>query len=65
MTLILPEANVTFQGKILKINETAEFTPKNVQTFDERARLVYGIKVEVENKDNLLKPGMSLDMEIK
>lgn len=65
MTLILPEANVTFQGKILKINETAEFTPKNVQTFDERARLVYGIKVEVENKDNRLKPGMSLDMEIK
>lgn len=65
INLILPETNDTFPGKVIKINESAEFTPKNVQTFDERARLVYGIKVKVENKENRLKPGMSLDMEIK
>lgn len=65
INLILPETNETFQGKVLKINEIAEFTPKNVQTFDERARLVYGIKIKVENKENRLKAGMSLDIEIK
>jgi HlyD family secretion protein len=65
INLVLPETSETFLGKVIKINETAEFTPKNVQTFDERARLVYGIKVKVENKENRLKPGMSLDMEIK
>ena len=64
VSTILPETNESFQGKILKINETAEFTPKNVQTYDERARLVYGVKVKVENKENRLKPGMSLDWEI-
>ncbi len=61
----LPETNESFRGKIVKINETAEFTPKNVQTYDERARLVYGIKVKVENTDKRLKPGMSLDWEIE
>lgn len=65
LTLLLPETKDTFQGKIVKINETAEFTPKNVQTFDERARLVYGVKVKVENKNERLKPGMSLTWEIK
>ena len=49
---VLPEANNrTFVGKILKINEEAEFTPKNVQTKEERTRLVYGVKVKFENPD--------------
>jgi len=65
VSLLLPETKEYFAGKIVKINETAEFTPKNVQTYDERARLVYGVKIHVENKENRLKPGMSLDWEIK
>lgn len=64
VSTVLPETNESFQGKIVKINETAEFTPKNVQTYDERARLVYGVKVKVDNRKNRLKPGMSLDWEI-
>lgn len=63
--MILPETNELFQGKITKINENAEFTPKNVQTFDERARLVYGIKVKLDNSKGRLKPGMSVDWEIE
>ena len=48
-------------GKIIKINEEAEFTPKNVQTKEERTRLVYGIKVHFDNEDMLLKSGMVLE----
>lgn len=48
-------------GNIIKINEEAEFTPKNVQTREERTRLVYGIKVHFDNEDMLLKSGMVLE----
>ncbi len=65
VSTLLAETNETFEGKVIKINEIAEFTPKNVQTYDERARLVYGIKVRITNKDSRLKPGMSLDLEIE
>lgn len=62
VTGILPEAaGKTFPGKIIKINEQAEFTPKNVQTRAERTRLVYGIKVKFENPDLTLKSGMTIE----
>jgi HlyD family secretion protein len=52
-----------FRGTILKINSEPEFTPKNVQTRKERTRLVYGIKVQFDNDDEVLKPGMSLETQ--
>lgn len=59
---ILPEAdNQQFPGRIVKINEQAEFTPKNVQTRDERTRLIFGIKVQFENPDLILKSGMTIE----
>ncbi len=58
----LPEAkNMQFPGKIIKISEEAEFTPKNVQTREERTRLVYGVKVQFENRDLTLKSGMTIE----
>ncbi|MDR1288815.1 MAG: HlyD family efflux transporter periplasmic adaptor subunit [Holosporales bacterium] len=51
----------TFEGTIVKINETAEFTPKNVQTREERTRLIFGIKVCFENTSLELKPGMTME----
>ncbi len=57
----LPEAGKTFSGKIIKINEEAEFTPKNVQTQEERTRLVYGVKVRFDNPDLMLKSGMTIE----
>lgn len=54
----------TFAGRISLIRDQAEFTPKNVQTRDERTRLVYGVKVAFENPDRLLKPGMSIELEL-
>lgn len=62
VTGILPEADgMKFIGRIIKINEVAEFTPKNVQTRDERTRLVYGIKVQFENPELILKSGMTIE----
>lgn len=59
---ILPEAeNMKFSGRIIKISEEAEFTPKNVQTREERTRLVYGIKVQFDNPDLILKSGMTIE----
>ena len=47
-----------------KINEIAEFTPKNVQTRDERTRLVYGVKVKFDNPDLILKAGMTIESSL-
>ena len=46
------------------ISEEAEFTPKSVQTEKERVRLVYRIKIDIENPDRELKPGMPADARI-
>ena len=50
----------TLQGRIAFISPQAEFTPRNVQTSDERAKLVYRVKVLVDNSKGILKPGMSV-----
>ena len=51
-----------YQGKIERINEEAEFTPKNVQTKSEKDNLVYGVRVRVENINEELKPGMQAEI---
>lgn len=50
-----------FPGRVTFISEKAEFTPKNIQTADERAKLVFRIKIEIENREQALKPGMPAD----
>jgi len=54
-----------FPGRITYISPEAEFTPKNVQTKEDRVKLVFGVKVEIENKDGLLKPGLPADATIR
>jgi HlyD family secretion protein len=51
----------SFDGTVSFISPVAEFTPKNVQTPDERAKLVFRVKVRLENPDGLFKPGMPAD----
>jgi len=46
------------KGRLSFVASRAEFTPKNVQTRDERVKLVYRIKVALDNADGLFKPGM-------
>ncbi len=63
----LPELNNrAFEGKVVKINDEAEFTPKNVQTRSERERLVFGVKVSFlgSNEQEILKPGMTIEVKL-
>lgn len=53
-----------FIGTISKIANEAEFTPKNVQTKEERIKTVFAVKVSIENMNGKLKPGMPADVEI-
>ena len=50
-----------FTGHITFINSEAEFTPKNVQTKEERINTVFAVKIKLDNEDQRLKPGMPAD----
>jgi HlyD family secretion protein len=52
------------EGTLSFVAGEAEFTPKTVQTEEERVRLMYRVKVDLPNPDGLLKPGMPADAEI-
>ena len=52
------------EGKITFISSKAEFTPRNVQTADERSKLVYRLKVTVDNRKGVLKQGMPVEADI-
>jgi len=56
--------NKTFEGKVVYLSPNAEFTPKNVQTKDERTKLVFAVKIQVANPDGSLKPGLPADARI-
>ena len=61
----VPESrNSVIPGRIIHVNQEAEFTPKNVQTQKERTRLVYGVKVSFENEGEFLKPGMTIEVKL-
>jgi HlyD family secretion protein len=53
-----------FAGNVVYISPVAEFTPKNVQTKEERTKLVFAVKIEVANPDGALKPGLPADARI-
>ncbi len=53
-----------YAGTVTTISSEAEFTPKNVQTRDERVKLVFAVKVSVRNENEELKPGMPADVTI-
>ena len=52
-------------GKVTYISPKAEFTPRNVQTADERSKLVYRIRISVENTAGVLKQGMPVEAELQ
>jgi HlyD family secretion protein len=53
-----------YHGRISFISSSAEFTPKSVQTYKERVTLVYRIKIDIDNPNYELKPGMPADARI-
>ncbi|NOZ30186.1 MAG: HlyD family efflux transporter periplasmic adaptor subunit [Chloroflexi bacterium] len=50
-----------FHGRVVYIADRAEFTPKNVQTQEDRVQTVFAVKLQLENPEHLLKPGMPAD----
>jgi HlyD family secretion protein len=55
----------SYHGTVSWISSKAEFTPKTIQTKDERQNLVYAVKIALENSDGLLKSGMYGDVKFK
>jgi HlyD family secretion protein len=51
----------TFEGEVIYKSPVAEFTPKNVQTKEERTKLVYAVKIQLANPDGALSPGLPAD----
>jgi HlyD family secretion protein len=58
------DAGDELPGTVTYISPRAEFTPRNVQTAEERSKLVYRIKVTVDNRQGVLKQGMPVDAEM-
>jgi HlyD family secretion protein len=51
-----------FDGVVEQVNRQAEFTPRNVQTVEDRIRQVFGVKVRLPNNDDRLRAGMAADV---
>jgi len=54
-----------FPGTIVSISDTAEYTPRNVRTPDERMKLVYAVKIKIPNPNQVLKPGLQAEAEVE
>lgn len=54
-----------YRGTVTFVSSEAEFTPKNIQTLEERVKLVFAVKVALENESQELKPGMPADAKIR
>ncbi|MBA3884388.1 MAG: HlyD family efflux transporter periplasmic adaptor subunit [Acidobacteria bacterium] len=61
---LVTDAGQRLDGSITFISPRAEFTPRNVQTAEERSKLVYRIKVSVDNREGILKVGMPVEAEL-
>ncbi|MFH0990401.1 MAG: efflux RND transporter periplasmic adaptor subunit [bacterium] len=53
-----------FEGRVVYISPIAEFTPKNIQTKEERTKLVFAVKLKIANPDGILKAGIPADVTI-
>jgi len=51
-----------FQGYVSHISDSAEFTPRNVATVEERQNLVFAVDIRISNEGGNLKPGMPADV---
>ncbi|MEO6938539.1 MAG: efflux RND transporter periplasmic adaptor subunit [Candidatus Kapaibacterium sp.] len=54
----------SYIGKVIYISPEAEFTPKNIQTKDDRTKLVFGVKIEIPNPNDELKRGLPADASL-
>jgi multidrug resistance efflux pump len=57
-------AERVFPSTVIHVSDKAEYTPRSVRTPDERASLVYAVKLKIANPDHALKPGMPADAQV-
>jgi HlyD family secretion protein len=62
---VLTDGGQKRTGRLTFVSPQAEFTPKNVQTPEERAKLVYRVKIGLDNADGLFKPGMPASARLR
>jgi len=62
--VLITDVGQRLDGTITFISPRAEFTPRNVQTAEERSKLVYRIKVSADNRSGVLKPGMPVEADL-
>lgn len=53
-----------FEARVARVDQTAQFTPRDIHMPDERVRLVFGVVLVIDNPDGVLKPGMPADVWI-
>lgn len=63
-TLFTDAGGSGLQGRVTYISPKAEFTPRNVQTAEERSKLVYRVRISVDNREGILKAGMPVEADI-
>ncbi len=63
-TVFTDAGGAAIPGKVSFIASKAEFTPRNVQTAEDRSKLVYRVKISVDNRQGVLKQGMPIEAEI-
>lgn len=63
-TVLTDAGGTGLGGTVSYISPKAEFTPRNVQTAEERSKLVYRVRISVDNKDGVLKQGMPVEAAI-
>ena len=61
---LITDAGDRLPGKVSFISSKAEFTPRNVQTAEDRSKLVYRVKISTDNSKGVLKQGMPIEAEI-
>ena len=62
---VVTDGGQSREGSLTFVASKAEFTPRNVQTKDERVKLVYRIKIGLDNQDGLFKPGMPAEARLQ
>lgn len=64
VTVFTDAGGAGIPGVVSYVSDKAEFTPRNVQTAEDRSKLVYRVKVSVDNTEGMLKTGMPVEAEI-
>ncbi len=56
--------DIKFSGTVTRISDTAEFTPKTVQTRSDRDRLVYAAEADIQNENGKIRTGMPMEISV-